>query len=193
MSLFFSSHSFLMVHIMQEVLLCQRKNIIIPKKEVAFALIWDIIKKGRAFALIWDTSKGLCWVFVHGDGDNPISMEGVPDLRDHNSKYEIFKTHKRVKQHVFMFHPTHESLWLGLFWTFLTMSGSGSRFHLLTSRADTDKKLYSGYCDSVTSTPQSLVQKKRVHRNVMSRLGKCFPLFGQNSYSKYKMKEDKMK
>ena len=91
MSLFFSSHSFLMVHIMQEVLLCQRKNIIIPKKEVAFALIWDIIKKGRAFALILDTIKVLCWVSLHREGNNPSSMEGVPDLRDHNSKYEIFK------------------------------------------------------------------------------------------------------
>ena len=60
--------------------------------------------------LFWDSIRELCQVSVHREGVNPSSMDGVPDLRDHNSKYEIFKTHKRVKQHVFMFHPTHESL-----------------------------------------------------------------------------------
>ena len=35
--------------------------------------------------LFWDTIRELCQVSVHREGVNPSSMDGVPDLRDHNS------------------------------------------------------------------------------------------------------------
>ena len=35
--------------------------------------------------LFWGSIKELCQVSVHREGVNPSSMDGVPDLRDHNS------------------------------------------------------------------------------------------------------------
>ena len=35
--------------------------------------------------VLWDTIKGLCIAFVHREGVNPSSMDGVNDLRDHIS------------------------------------------------------------------------------------------------------------
>ena len=34
--------------------------------------------------VFWDSIKGLCQESVHREGVNPSSMDGVPDLRDHN-------------------------------------------------------------------------------------------------------------
>ena len=39
--------------------------------------------------LFWETIRGLCKMFVHREGDNPSSMDGVNDLRDHRSFFEI--------------------------------------------------------------------------------------------------------
>ena len=35
--------------------------------------------------LFWDIIRGSCKEFVHREGDNPNSMDGVNDLLDHNS------------------------------------------------------------------------------------------------------------
>ena len=35
--------------------------------------------------MLWDTIKELCKLFVHREGVNPSSMDGVNDLRDHRS------------------------------------------------------------------------------------------------------------
>ena len=35
--------------------------------------------------VLWGTIEELCKVFVHREGDNPSSMDGVSDLRDHRS------------------------------------------------------------------------------------------------------------
>ena len=67
------------LHPIFQICLCQ--EILFPDE------VYENIRKALKSCpcvLPWDTIGGLCKVFVHRVGVNPSSMDGDPDLLDHN-------------------------------------------------------------------------------------------------------------
>ena len=42
-----------------------------------------------SLCLFWETIRGSCKVFIQREGENPESMDGVNDHRDHNGFFKF--------------------------------------------------------------------------------------------------------